>query len=153
MAIAPSIEIDRNNKRVFLQIQNAPGATERGIRNAFYLIGKDLRRTSRNFVIRGPKTGRLYRLPGRQSRHRASAPGQPPANRTGTLQKSVDFLVKGSDQMLFGVDSDADYAKFLELGTTKMEKREFLIKAIEQREKITDNYFNGQINKNLSRLP
>ena len=146
-------EVSKDNKRVTVQIINSPDATRRGIRNALYLIGRDLTKFSRDLIKNPPKTGRLYRIKGRKSRHRASAPGQAPANRTGTLRKAVGFQVQGDRDMEFGVREVVNYGKFLELGTSKMAKREFLIRTINQKQAEIENYFNGEINKNLSKLP
>lgn len=93
-------------------------------RIALYNIGKENTRYARQLIIRGPKTGRLYRIKGRKRRHRASAPGEAPANLTGRLQKSVNFIVNGHDEMKFG--DQAEYGLFLELGTRKMKPRPHL---------------------------
>ena len=153
MAIQSILEISPKNRRVLAQIVNSPNATKRGIRNAFYLIGKELTKQSRDLIKNPPKTGRIYKLKGRKKRHRASAPGQAPANRRGTLRRNVGFQVNGDIEMDFGVRPLVDYGKFLELGTAKMKKREFLIRAINEKRKDTENYFNGNLNKNLSKLP
>ena len=62
---------------------------------------------------------------GRRRRHRASAPGQTAANRTGRLRKARSFKLRGSDQLEFGFKSGlgADYAKFVEEGTRNMGAR------------------------------
>lgn len=93
-------------------------------RRALYNIGKENTRFARQLIIRGPKTGRLYRIKGRKRRHRASAPGEAPANLTGNLQKKVNFIVNGHDEMQFG--DQAPYGLFLELGTRKMKPRPHL---------------------------
>lgn len=152
MPLSVKLSIDKDNRKVFTQIQNAPNATMQGIRRAFYFIGKDLTKTARRSIIDPPKTGRVYKRTtksGRRRRHRASAPGEPPANMTGTLQKSINFLVKGSDQLEFG--ANAEYAGFLELGTRKMAKREYLIRAIENRQKNTRNFFEKEIEKRVTK--
>ena len=147
------LQVSKENKRVTAQIVNSPDATKRGIRNALYLVGRDLTKASRDLIKNPPKSGRFYRIPGRKSRVRASAPGQPPANRTGTLRRNVGFQVEGSNEMEFGVRERINYGKFLELGTRKMAKREFIIKAIDQKQGAIENYLNGEINKELNKLP
>ncbi len=152
MPLSIKLRIDKDNRKVFAQIKNAPNATKQGIRRAFYFIGKDLTKTARRSIIDPPKTGRVYRRTtksGRRRRHRASAPGEPPASMTGTLQRSVGFVVRGSDQLEFG--ANAPYSGFLELGTRKMAKREYLIRAIENRQKNTRNFFEKEIEKRVSR--
>lgn len=99
-----------------------------GHRLAFYKIGKENVRVTRELIKKGPKTGRLYRIAGRKRLHRASAPGEPPANLTGRLRRGVDFIVKGTDQMQFG--DTVHYGFYLERGTRKMKPRIHLKRAV-----------------------
>lgn len=108
----------------------------RGARRAFYDIGIQNVKYTREIIKKGPKTGRLYRLPGRKRRHRASAPGEAPANRYGVLRKGVDFTVKGSDQMEFG--DTAPYGVHLELGTKRMKPRPHLSKSVQANKRYAD---------------
>lgn len=126
--------------------------TRRGIRRAFYLLGRDLAKAAKQSIIRGPKTGRLYRIKGRKNRHRASAPGEAPANLSGNLQKSIDFVVRGSNQMTFGAGNElVDYAGHLELDTKNIEGRQYLIKAIEDNERKAEQHFSSGIKSELNR--
>lgn len=57
----------------------------------------------------------------------ASAPGEAPRKRTGTLQKSVASEVSiGADELVIRVGSNVPYARFLEYGTAKMAARPWL---------------------------
>ena len=56
---------DRGNRRVMLDMAAMPQATRRGIRQGFFRLGKDLVKDAKQLIIKGPKTGRLYRIPGR----------------------------------------------------------------------------------------
>jgi HK97 gp10 family phage protein len=132
---------------VIKKVESISESTRRGIRRAYYFIGKDLTDEAQQSIIRGPKTGNLYRIKGRKRRHRASAPGEPPANLSGTLQRSIDFEVQGSHSMEFG--AEAPYAGFLELGTKNMEPREYLIRAIENNERNTEFHFERSIKSEL----
>jgi len=67
--------------------------------------------------LTGPRSGRVYRLGGRP--HRASAPGEPPADRSGRLMRS---LVVVADRLA----STAPYARYLEHGTARMAPRPFI---------------------------
>ena len=107
-----------------------------GARIALYNIGKKNVQHTRMLIKKGPKTGRLYRIKGRKRRHRASAPGEAPANLTGRLRKSVNFNVSGYDQMEFG-DGEM-YGKFLETGTKKMEAREHLGKSVRANQRYAE---------------
>lgn len=66
------------------------------------------------------KSGRLY--PFRGGTHQASAPGEPFANMTGNalLQTQITEEDAGLTQVITG---HAEYAAFLELGTSKMAAR------------------------------
>ncbi|MCL6597945.1 MAG: hypothetical protein K6T81_04325 [Alicyclobacillus macrosporangiidus] len=45
-------------------------------------------RNAAMYVLRGQRSGRVYRVPGTKRTYTASAPGEPPAVRTGTLRAS-----------------------------------------------------------------
>lgn len=99
-----------------------------GMRKGLYELGKILTKTAKDGIKNPPKTGRYYKY--KKRRYRASAPGEYPANRSGTLRKSVVFSVKGYERMIFASGAgNAFYAKFLEKGTRKIKPRTFLEKA------------------------
>ena len=139
--------------------------TREGIRRAHYLIGKELQKDAQLRKLKGKKTGRLYkrlRSSGRMVRHRASAPGESPANFSGALRSSVGFIAKG--QLLeFGAGGEiisgrkkgalVDYARTLELGDRrkKIAARPYLIAAIEDEDKIIRNYYKQYIKKELTK--
>ena len=95
------------------------------------------------------KSGRLYRLTGGRL-HRASAPGQSPANRTGTLLKSIGIKLKFAQggevsSVTVGVHADAGkafrYAHFLEFGTRRMARRVFIrTSLLKHRKRILAQY-------------
>ena len=62
----------------------------------------------------GPKTGRMY------GSHQASAPGEYPANRTGTLAGSVGSRSSDTEAE---VGSNAPYSGYLRDGTRRMARR------------------------------
>lgn len=77
-------------------------------------------------MIRLPKAGKVYTR--RSVKHRASSPGQAPANDTGNLVGSIQ-TVQMPDQggiVASKVIVSASYAKALEYGTKKMEPRPFV---------------------------
>lgn len=120
-----------------------------GARIALYNIGKANVFYTRNIIKRGPKTGVLYRIPGRKRRHRASAPGEAPANLTGKLRRGVNFQVKGNDQMEFG-DTEL-YGKFLEMGTRKMARRPHLEPAVKANQRYAEQELGLQPLRELQR--
>jgi hypothetical protein len=90
-------------------------------------VAKDLKRrglrVQREAVraVHQPGTGRQY------GRHRASAPGQPPATDTGRLAASLREELRRDERGLVEVvGTDVDYALPLELGTRDIEPRPFL---------------------------
>jgi HK97 gp10 family phage protein len=151
------------NRKVKVQIKNIVNYSKKGIRKGFYYLGKDLTKESQRLIKDPPKTGRIYRLRkgGRIVRHQASAPGQPPANFTGSLRKSIDFIVRGTDQMEFGsrlyfpdrkgTPEGVKYGKYLELGTRKMAKRPFLLPAIKTNQRNAVTHFETQMKAALKR--
>jgi HK97 gp10 family phage protein len=76
-------------------------------------------------IMNGPKTGIVY-TDGNIS-HRASAPGQAPANDLGNLQSSINIVAATPARRCEAqVLARAPYAQWLEFGTTKMNARPFL---------------------------
>ena len=119
--------------------RNFAVAKQCGLLFGLYNLGKYLKKTINTDILKKDKRGRVYNLrtkSGRRRKHRASAPGQTAANLSGTYRKSVDFRVEGANFLEFG--ASAPYAKFLELGTSKMAPRPGLQNAMRA------NYRNGR---------
>ena len=75
------------------------------------------------------KTGRLYKRPN-DGFHRASAPGEAPADDTGKLVSSI--VTQRKSVLTWQVRVRAAYGLFLELGTRKIAPRPFLKPALDQ---------------------
>ena len=125
-----SIRADRHNKDVLLTIKHAGELAERGIRQGFFRLAKDLQATANKDILHKPKKGRTYivRGPsGRKRRHVASAPGESHANLSGKLRRSMGWKVSGAKLMEFGYgagpDTPPDYARFVDKGTRRMKAR------------------------------
>jgi HK97 gp10 family phage protein len=73
----------------------------------------------------GSKSGKTYTRNGMS--HQSSAPGQPPANDTGKLIESIKVEKRKNTSTL---KIDADYAGYLEYGTSKMRPRPFILPAL-----------------------
>lgn len=58
-----------------------------GMRSRGYRAANELRNASQ-LVLRGKRSGRRYRVPGTRRHYTASAPGEPPAVRTGAFRAS-----------------------------------------------------------------
>lgn len=80
-----------------------------------------------------PKTGRQYRRPSGGA-YTASAPGEPPAIRTGALERSIsDPDVQQTPNEVVGeIVIEAPYAIRLEEGDRRIRPRPFVIPAIEE---------------------
>jgi HK97 gp10 family phage protein len=146
---------DPLNRRALNSAQNFSKSVNNGIREAFPDIGKKLKADARRSIRQPPKTGRIYRrrIRGRIRNHQASAPGQPPANMEGALQKTVDYKIKG-DELEFGAgdQGDVQYAKYLEDGTKKMKPRKYLIRSILKNSKNTEKDFERHILRNFEKV-
>lgn len=85
-------------------------------------------------VLKGQRTGRVYRKPFRKATYTASAPGEPPARRTGNLRMHWNGQVKSEGSSRGGVaivaelESQEPYAAHLDNGTTRMAPRPFVEK-------------------------
>lgn len=62
-----------------------------------------------------------------------SRPGEPPRKRTGFLQRAIAYeLDEAKGEARVGVKANAKYAGFLELGTSRMAARPFLLATLEK---------------------
>lgn len=128
------------------------------VKRRTYTAANELRNSSQ-IVLRGKRSGRRYKVPGTYRRQRdktdgkmkngryytASAPGEPPAVRTGTFRNSWQVSQTAVREM-FGsyiarIESDArtDNGKYLlgeilEDGTSKMAPRPYQDKVLEHAE-------------------
>lgn len=78
--MSASVELEaariRINRRIIGQVK----------RRAYY--GANELRNASLLILRGGRSGRRYRIPGTRRHYTASAPGEPPAVRTGTFRNS-----------------------------------------------------------------
>lgn len=79
----------------------------------------------------GEKTGRIYRRP--SGPYQASAPGEPPAIRTGNLLRSISEpqVIKSGNSVVGRLVIAAPYAWDLERGTGRIAPRPFIKPAID----------------------
>ena len=91
-------------------------------------------------VLKGQRSGKVYRKPYSKATYTASAPGEPPARRTGNLRMHWNGQVKSENSYGGGVaiiaelESQEPYASYLENGTSKMAARPFTEKIKEEAE-------------------
>lgn len=142
-----TIRHDHKNKRAFVSVDEATFRNKRGLHSALYEIGQENVKHTRLLIQSTDKNGRFYRFRGRQ--HRASAPGEAPANRTGQLLNSVDYIVRGSEQMEFG--DRVFYGKFLEDGTRFMKARPHLKTTVKAKSKDAKNSIRKHVREEVEK--
>jgi len=81
-------------------------------------------------VLRGQRSGRVYRVPFSKKTYTASAPGEAPAVRSGTLRRSwrsVAASEAAGNRLSVNpaIITGVEYAPFLEKGTGRMKPRPF----------------------------
>ena len=97
-----------------------------------YKVANELRNASLE-VLRGQRHGRIYTVPGTRRKYTASAPGEPPANRTGAFRLSWQpsaHVVFGSYISRIETNLRTDDGKYtlgdlLEEGTERMAARPY----------------------------
>lgn len=99
-------------------------AASRGVRAVNAIRNAELE------VLSGKRSGRVYRKPHTKSHYTASAPGEPPARRTGNLRLNwngtVESSITGSGLRVTAVlESQERYSTYLENGTRRMAPRPF----------------------------
>lgn len=155
------IIVNPKTRRAQIQIRQLHERNATAIRRAFYMIGKDLKSTANRLLLE-PKHGKVYKIKrgGRLIRHRASAPGEAPANLSGDLRRSLDFNVVGADRLEFGYREKFQgktsqrgtfYGKFLELGTRKMKPRPGLLISIRKNQANAQEHFENELNRELNK--
>jgi HK97 gp10 family phage protein len=114
--IKASVNLKINKDQLLRLLDDANKITE----EAADKMAKEMK----NSILSGAKSGRQYYING--ARHTASAPGQPPANVTGALVKSIKVNKERNKSI---IKIEKNYAIFLEFGTSKMRPRPFIIPA------------------------
>ena len=137
------IIITPKTKDVLIDISKLEGTTKKGLKNALHDIGGEVKREVKKILRTGPRTGRMY------GKHQASAPYEPPANRTGRLMRSVKFKVRNYQEMSVG--EEASYAGYLEEGTRKMKKRPHLVEAVNRKAQDSANIILQNIDREVKR--
>lgn len=160
-----------SNYKFYLRIDNITRQTKRGIRQAYYQIGRGLKSYASK-KMQEPKSGRTYNVTAtsitrkgannftrgkvRYITHTASAPGEFPWSRapqtTGDLRKSLNFTVRGATSLEFGANTP--YAKYLELGSDlngggRMKPRPYLKQSMIDTQAQAIEYFNTEIKRAL----
>lgn len=150
------IEYKNNNHKFNRQFKKQEKAFKRGLRQGAAISGKELIKTLRK-DMKLPKSGRLYKtaigMTGKPLKsvrtYRASSPNEVPAVVSGDFRKSLGFEVQGSSRLVFGSGKDdiAQYAKYLETGTSRMKAR----KPLQRTAQKMDNQVNKNLNRNIKK--
>lgn len=88
-------------------------------------------RTSALYILRGQRSGRSYRVPGTRRTYQASAPGEPPAVRTGIFRLSwTPRVTTDGNSVRASIESDVTVGRYnlgelLENGTSRMAPRPY----------------------------
>ena len=120
--------VEETVKRINTQVERRAVRAKNAIRNA------ELE------VLKGQRSGRRYRKPGSKSMYTASAPGEPPARRTGALRLQWTGGVESSGNGSGGIsvrpyiESGTPYAATLESGTSRMAPRPYVERIQERAE-------------------
>ena len=131
----PSIEIvnPAGASRFFESAENLAARTHFGVEKSLWKSGKGVVGEFNKQVLAKDKKGRIYirrNAAGSRRRHRASAAGQTAANRTGFYRKRTSFIVNQGASPQLTIGNSAEYAGFLELGTSRMKARPGLLNSI-----------------------
>ena len=146
MSIGLNLKITPKTKYIILHQGEHAKLSKIAIKNSFDKIGKLIVLLSTLGIKNPPKTGIAYRYNGRV--HIASRVGEYPANRSGNLKDNIDSIRKG--EKLY-INANAEYAKFLEDGTKKMRKRQFLIRTIMDTSAIQLMIIENELDKELNK--
>lgn len=107
-----------------------------------YVAANELRNAELQ-VLRGQRGGRIYTVPGTKRKYQASAPGQPPAVRTGVFRLSWQpsahvifgsYISRLESTLQVGSKRSYTLGELLEGGTSKMAPRPHQDKILEKAE-------------------
>lgn len=132
------------DKKLVKKLKAMPLAIEKALKRELVIAGKIVESQAITLMISGPKTGRVYKVPGIKRKYTASRPGEAPAVATGILKNNVisdDRAVVSGKGFKVSVGTNIDYGEILE---TK-KNRPWLVPALE----ITRNQNIRAITKGL----
>ena len=155
------VQFDQKSLKVIVQLREIEKINKRGMRQAWFKVGKDLIKTANGRILAKDKKGRLYGIIIRGGKkrltsvrsglktHRASAPGQSPANLNSDLRKSLKFQIRGSSLLEFSANTV--YARGLELGTANIEPRPYMFQSVVDNRRNIERHFADEIRKGFNR--
>jgi hypothetical protein len=138
-----SVEVRENiSQAIERDIQ---GRIDAGVLNGLRALALIAQGNAQQAVLHGPKTGRIYKRGART--HRASAPGEAPANDFGFLAQSLKIDV--TQKLTVDLRALAPYAVHLEYGTRNMAARPFLRPAAEKAGQRAGEVFDAYVTEAL----
>ena len=121
----------KGQDEVLKALQEMSADVEKAVQNGLLQTAFLAQSVAQQSILKGPKTGRIYKRGKRGRTHQASAPGEPPANDTGRLASSLRAEVS-TEALTASLIAGTTYAIHLEYGTTKMAARPFMRPAAEK---------------------
>ena len=102
-------------------------------------------------VLSGQRSGKVYRKPHSKATYTASAPGEPPARRTGNLRMSFASYTEASKSgkdytVIAGIKSNVNYAGILENGSRRMARRPYKEPIIDKAKQDIERIFSEPYN-------
>jgi len=96
--------------------------------------------------MRERKTGRIYRMGGRN--HRASSAGEAPAVLTGTLYRGTQYeYIQTNNRYLLHLGYTTPYGKYLEFGTSRIAPRPNISHVYSNRESLISPIMRRLVNQ------
>lgn len=110
---------------------NLQGEIDREVQAGLFVVAKKIEGDAKKSILNGQKTGQIYKRG--NVLHRASAPGESPANDTGRLANSINGEVSKSamEATVKAGGGIVKYARMLEFGTIRIAPRPFMRPAVE----------------------
>lgn len=140
-----------NNQEFFRQLNKLGEDIVQEVKNSVFDGASAIETTAKNMINKGPRTGKIYTR--KKVKHQASAFGEPPKTDTGNLVANIQRKRKDKGFTYeVGTFLNPEYGIYLEFGTTKMEKRPWLLPSyLMHEDEILNNTILG-VNKKLGRL-
>lgn len=120
------IDVNGTNEKFAKAVNDAVKSAKTQAQSRAIRASNELRNSALR-VLRGQRSGRVYKLPFSKKTYRASAPGEPPAVRSGRLRISwaARAIGKSDSEVIASIHTDVKYAPWLQEGTDRIAPRPF----------------------------